>query len=103
MFLVASLTPQLAQFVRRSWIVFPQPRQRLSRRGALIDAGSGGAPFASRLLRCVRRVAINCRVSLLLVGLDVEDQISCATYSATGATSLRHVSEVSQSVITNDE
>jgi hypothetical protein len=36
-------------------------------------------------------------------GLEIEDQTSCATYSATGAASLRHVSEVSQSLIANDD
>ena len=49
MFLVAFPTAHAAQFVRPTWIVFPQPRQRLSRRGALMDDGSDGAPFASRL------------------------------------------------------
>lgn len=35
--------------------------------------------------------------------LTTEDHSSCATYSAIGATSLRHVSEVSQSSTANDE
>src|SRR5712692_2126541 len=59
-------------------------------------------PFTSRLFRCVRRVAISCRASLD-AGLEIEGHSSCATYSATGATSLRHVSEVSQSLIANDD
>jgi hypothetical protein len=41
-----------------------------------------------------------CRASLdVETGFDTEDEISCATYSATGATSCRHVSEVSQSLV----
>jgi integrase len=57
MFLVESPTAQLAQLVRPSWIVSPQPRQGLSRLGALTDGGSDGAPFTSRFARCVSRVA----------------------------------------------
>src|SRR2546427_122540 len=75
-------------------MIFPHPRQTLSGFGALTDGTS--LPFTERFRLCVRRVAISCRASLdVEVGLDLEDQISCATYSATGATSLRHVSAVS--------
>src|SRR6267143_7072295 len=81
---------------------FPHPRQTLSGFGALTDGTS--LPLTERFRLCVRRVAISCRASLdVVVGLDTEDQVSCATYSATGATSLRHVSEVSQSLIASDD
>ena len=75
-------------------------RQTLSGSGAGLVRGNSGDPFAARLLRCVRRVAISLGVD---AALDTEDQSSCATYSATGATNLRHVSVVSQSLIASDD
>ena len=74
----ASPTAQVAQFVHPSEIVFPQPRQRLSRRGALIEGGNGGAPFTSRFVRCVSRVGgADSRASLAEL-----DQSARVTHSA---------------------
>src|SRR5712692_3744505 len=68
---------------------FPHPRQRLSGFGAFTSGTS--LPLTARFRLCVRRVA-----SLgAEQDLGIEDQSSWATYSATGATSLRHVSAVS--------
>ena len=93
MLLVASPTAQVAQLVRPSWIVLPQPRHRLSRRGALIDDGKGGAPFTSRLTRCVSRVAgADSRASLAEL-----DQSARVTHSAKGATARPHIGIVSDS------
>src|SRR5712692_10006729 len=76
---------------------FPHPRQSLSGFGAFTVGTS--LPLTARFRLCVRRVAsLGAEQDLV-----IEDQSSCATYSATGATSLRHVSEVSQSLIANDE
>ena len=76
---------------------FRHPRHTLSGFGAF-TAGTS-LPLTARFRLCVRRVA-----SLgAEQDLEIEDQSSCATYSATGATSLRHVSEVSQSLIANDD
>src|ERR1039458_2376853 len=93
MFLVAPPTAHVAQFVHPSEIVFPQPRQRLSRRGALTDGGSDGAPFASRLKRCVSRVAgADSRASL-----GELDHSARVTHSAKGATARPHMGAVSDS------
>ena len=61
-------------------MVFPQPRQMVSLRGAEIEEGSGSAPLASRLLFCVSLVAIGTS------GLRIVDQNARATHSAWGAT-----------------
>jgi hypothetical protein len=99
---VAPSTAQFAQWFRSGLMAFPQPLQTCSGFGRFTLGTSLSA--TSRLSRCVSRVAINCRVSLSLeVALDTDDQSSCATYSATGATSLRQVSEVSQSLIASDD
>src|SRR3954469_22029548 len=90
MFLVASSTAQSAQFTWPNWIVFPQPRQRCSRFGSGIDGGNDVRPLASRLWRCVSRVA---GVS----DLDLPVHSICATYSPHGATSLPHVGAVAES------
>ena len=100
--LVATSIAQFAQWFLSALMGLPHPLQTCSGFGCLTS--STLLPFTSRLLRCVRRVAISCRAMLVVeVALDTQDQISWATYSATGATSLRQVSEVSQSLIASDD
>jgi hypothetical protein len=100
-----SVAPSMAQFaesVRSGLMPFPQPLQTCSGFGCFTVGTS--LSFASRLFRCVRRVAMSRRASLDGdAGLDTEDHTACATYSATGATSLRQVSVVPQSFTANDE
>ncbi len=97
---VAIGASQSPQFVHPLRIAFPHPLQTCSGVGRFTPGTS--LPFTSCLFRCVSRVGIRCRVSF---GederLDTDDDSACATYSATGATSLRHVSPVSQSLIAN--
>ena len=60
-----SVAPSIAQFAQwflSGLMAFPQPLQACSGFGRFTPGTS--LPFTSRLLRCVRRVAINCRVSL---------------------------------------
>lgn len=91
MFLVASPTAQVPQFTRPSWIVFPQPRQRLSRRSALVDGGSDGAPFASRLKRCVSRVAgADSRASFCELDQSARVEFVTESLSATVVTCIAH-------------
>jgi hypothetical protein len=54
-----------------------------------MEGGNDARPFASRLRRCVSRVAG--------LELDLPAHSVCATYSAHGPTSLPHVGAVSES------
>jgi len=87
---VAPPIARSAQLVRPTWMVLPHPRQRFSRRGGETGDGSGDPPFASRLRRCVNRVAGP--GSPLATGF----QNMRATDSATGATARPHIGAVSE-------
>jgi hypothetical protein len=80
---------------------FPQSLQTCSSFGGFL--ANALLLFASRLFR-VSRVAINARLILdIEAGFVTDDKINRVTSSVTGPTSLRHVSDVSQSLIANGE
>src|SRR6266700_6892278 len=74
----------------------PQSQQPCACLG--ISTAGTSLPLTARLVLCVRRVAI----ALEDGALEIEFHNSCATYSAKGATNLRHLSTVSQSLIASE-
>ena len=92
---VAPPIAQSAQLVRPIWMVFPHPRQMVSRRGAGTGGGSDDLPFASRLWLCVRRVGSDTPP----LGFRRPDHSVSAIHSATGATARPQVGAVSESLI----
>src|SRR5439155_5388511 len=96
--LVAVVTAQFAQLFRPSLMVFPQPRQRFSTRGAAGVVGADVMLFALRLWVWVKRVG----GGLLCVRLRVVDHNCRATHSAIGATARAQMPAVSLRRIAND-